>query len=127
MSDGQTKQVCVCDLSVADQEFRGNVIVENTDVIFPKNVSSMFDDLVYCSSSALRTPSNVMGCAPTGTTKTGKPEVDLARRAPGAAFRPRRARSDRALPRDSDLACARLLAAAIRSSSMVSVVLMKTL
>ena len=81
----------------------------------------------YSSSSALRTSSNVMGCAPVGTEKTGNPEPWGFRRTRGVAVRPRRARSDIAFPRDSDFACARLLAAAIRSSSIVNVVLMMPL
>ncbi len=78
----------------------------------------------YSSSSALRTSSNVMGRAPIGTENTGNPEPWGFRRNRGVAVSPRRARSDMAFPRDSDFACARLLAAAIRSSSIVNVVLM---
>lgn len=78
----------------------------------------------YSSSSALRTCSSVIGCAPRGTENTGNPEAPPFFCTLGVAFRPRRTSSDMALPRDCEFACARLLAAARRSSSMVTVVLM---
>ena len=79
--------------------------------------------LFHASSSARRTSSKVIGCAPVGTENTGKPEPRGALGTLGVALKPRRISSDTAAPRDTDLSRARLLAAARRSSSTVSVVL----
>ena len=45
MSNGQTEQIGICDLPVADKKIRGNVIIENSDVILPECMGSLLDNM----------------------------------------------------------------------------------